>query len=57
MKFAETTFILSIGFSILMMSGIIAQKEPIIIQDQGSFVVGGGVIENPGTFDAIKRTP
>ncbi|MGB5435026.1 MAG: alpha/beta fold hydrolase, partial [Maribacter sp.] len=57
MKFAETTFILSIGFSILMMSGIIAQKEPIIIQDQGSFVVGGGVIENPGTFDAIKRNP
>ncbi len=57
MKFAKTTPILSIGFSVVMMYSIIAQKEPMIIQDQGSFAVGGSVIENPGTFDAIKRTP
>lgn len=57
MKFAKTTPILSIGFSVVMMYSIIAQKEPMIIQDQGSFAVGGSVIENPGTFNAIKRTP
>ncbi len=34
-----------------------AQKNPITIQDQGSFLIGGSVITNPGTFDPIKRTP
>ena len=34
-----------------------AQKKPMVIQDQGSFAVGGSVITNPGIFDAIKRTP
>ena len=29
----------------------------ITIKEQGSFAVGGSVIRNPGTFDAIKRTP
>ena len=31
--------------------------KPLIIQEQGSFAVGGTVISNPGTFDPIKRTP
>lgn len=31
--------------------------KPILIQEQGSFAVGGTVISNPGTFDPIKRTP
>ncbi len=30
---------------------------PLIIQEQGSFAVGGAVITNPGTFDPIKRGP
>jgi hypothetical protein len=33
-----------------------AQERAIVIQDQGSFAVGGSVITNPGTFDPIKRT-
>ncbi|MDX2249247.1 MAG: alpha/beta fold hydrolase [Bacteroidia bacterium] len=33
------------------------KKQSIIIEDQGSFAVGGTVITNPGTFDPIKRTP
>lgn len=33
------------------------KQKPIQIQDQGSFAVGGSVITNPGTFDAIRRTP
>jgi pimeloyl-ACP methyl ester carboxylesterase len=31
--------------------------KPIMIQEQGSFAVGGTVIRNPGIFDPIKRTP
>ncbi len=33
------------------------QNNQLIITEQGSFAVGGTVISNPGTFDAIKRTP
>lgn len=29
----------------------------IVIQEQGSFAVGGTMKQNPGTFDAILRTP
>lgn len=32
-------------------------SKPIVIESQGSFVVGGSVITNPGTFDPITRTP
>jgi len=36
-----------------------AQKrvKPLIIQEQGSFAVGGTVISNPGTFEPYKPTP
>lgn len=33
------------------------KQKPIQIQEQGSFAVGGTVVTNPGTFDAIRRTP
>lgn len=33
------------------------KKKPLIIEDQGSFTVGGTVITNPGTYDPLKRTP
>lgn len=29
----------------------------MVIQEQGSFAVGGTVITNPGTFDPVKMTP
>lgn len=35
--------------------GAAAAGEPLMIQQQGSFAVGGTVIENPGTFD--PRSP
>lgn len=41
---------------ICISSTVTAQENPLIIQEQGSFAVGGSVITNPGTFDAIKRT-
>ena len=30
---------------------------PMVIQEQGSFAVGGSVLTNPGTFDPVKMTP
>lgn len=30
---------------------------PIVIQEQGSFAVGGSVITTPGTYDPVKRSP
>jgi hypothetical protein len=33
------------------------KQKPIMIQEQGSFAVGGTAIKNPGTFDPFKPTP
>jgi Alpha/beta hydrolase family len=33
-----------------------AKSAPLIIQEQGSFAVGGTVVTNPGTFDPYKPT-
>jgi hypothetical protein len=33
------------------------KPAPLIIQEQGSFAVGGTVITNPGVFDAFKQGP
>jgi len=50
-------------FLMLLISNafIFAQKtkknESIIITEQGSFAVGGAIIENQGTFDPYKPTP
>jgi pimeloyl-ACP methyl ester carboxylesterase len=33
------------------------KPAPLVIQEQGSFAVGGTVIRNSGTYDPIKRTP
>jgi hypothetical protein len=38
-------------------SGLNGKPAPLIIQEQGSFAVGGTVITNPGTFDPVKMTP
>jgi hypothetical protein len=34
-----------------------AKLPPLIIEEQGSFAVGGTVISNPGTFDSYDPTP
>lgn len=44
-------------FFLLVMVSAYPQKGSIILQDQGSFAVGGSVMSNPGDFDALKRTP
>lgn len=33
------------------------KQKPLVIEQQGSFAVGGTVITNPGTFDPYKPTP
>src|SRR6266536_815069 len=33
------------------------KPEPLVIQEQGSFAVGGKVITNPGTFNPKQPTP
>lgn len=43
--------------AILLSAAVYGQKKPIVIQEQGSFAVGGSVLRNPGTFDPVKRTP
>ena len=30
---------------------------PLMIQEQGSFAIGGTVITNPGAYDAVHRSP
>jgi hypothetical protein len=31
--------------------------EPLMIQEQGSFAVGGSVVKNPGAFNPKQPTP
>lgn len=38
------------------MQAIAAPADPLIIQEQGSFAVGGTVIQSPGSFDALNPT-
>jgi hypothetical protein len=33
------------------------KQQPLVIQEQGSFAVGGKVIANPGTFDPYHPSP
>jgi hypothetical protein len=49
--------LLLLGVLLWSCSQAFGQKKTIIIQEQGSFAVGGSVITNPGTFDPIQRTP
>ena len=49
---------LLISTGILASAGATAQQasklEPLVIQEQGSFAVGGTVVTAPGTFDAAQ---
>lgn len=61
MKYQKLFAALLLVASIMMPGNAMAAEssrpKPLIIQEQGSFAVGGTVISNPGTFDPIKRTP
>ena len=47
--------VLIINFSSSAQSN--SKQKPLVIQEQGSFAVGGTIITNPGTFDPYKPTP
>jgi len=54
--------LLGVAFLLLLVSscaerGDTAAGDMMIIKEQGSFVVGGTVIANPGTFDPYDPTP
>jgi hypothetical protein len=53
------TFLLPVFFMVTACSTAAVKGKPgsLIIQEQGSFAVGGTVISNPGTFDPYKLTP
>jgi pimeloyl-ACP methyl ester carboxylesterase len=48
-------FISVFSLSASAMAAENGKPGPLIIQEQGSFAVGGTVITNPGTFDPIKQ--
>ena len=47
----------SVASSSLASAAAADQSKPLVIQEQGSFAVGGTVVTNPGTFDPIKMSP
>lgn len=54
------TLLLTFAFiiaSTCAIAGETGDPKPLIIQEQGSFAVGGTVITNPGTFDPVKPSP
>lgn len=53
--YLSVLFIVSIVFPAMAQNS--KNQNPIQVLEQGSFAVGGSVLTNPGTFDAIKRTP
>lgn len=59
LKISINPLILLSVFALLFLQTVKSQtrQKPIVIQEQGSFTVGGTIISNPGTFDPITRTP
>ncbi|MDZ7363602.1 MAG: alpha/beta fold hydrolase [candidate division KSB1 bacterium] len=50
------TFV-GVSFFAFKIAGRSGELGPMVIQEQGSFAVGGTVITNPGTYDHINRSP
>jgi hypothetical protein len=57
----RNTFAAASLMTVLLFTSSSAQQatkssfEPLTIQEQGSFAVGGTIITTPGTFDPIKQ--
>jgi predicted small secreted protein len=53
------TFLLAVCFMVAACSTATMKGKPgsLIIQEQGSFAVGGTVVTSPGTFDPVKMSP
>lgn len=46
-----------ISFSVCAETNHSEKPAPMVIQEQGSFAIGGSVITHPGTFDPVNVTP
>lgn len=53
---ASVYFLLFKILLICIVPELMAQQKPLLIQEQGSFAVGGTVVSSPGVFDPILRT-
>lgn len=53
----QLTKLILLTISVIVFSQCASKDNSIIIQEQGSFMVGGSVITNPGTFDPYNPTP
>jgi len=49
--------VLLISLSGFLLSCSLNQSNLLVLEEQGSFAVGGTVISNPGTFDPFNQTP
>jgi hypothetical protein len=47
----------AVAFTSGSAQGASKTTQPLMVQDQGSFAIGGTVVTNPGTFDAVNRSP
>ena len=52
---AFTLTCVSVNLSACAVTQHSGKPSPLVIQEQGSFTVGGTVISEPGTFDPIKQ--
>ncbi|OJZ06474.1 MAG: alpha/beta hydrolase [Sphingobacterium sp. 40-24] len=54
-------YVMALSLVVLSSTILLAQnstgKKPLMIEQQGSFSVGGTVITNPGKYDPVNRTP
>jgi hypothetical protein len=60
MKNKINNYLNTVCVLLMLASGsILAQQKqkPLVIEQQGSFAVGGTITENPGTFDPYNPTP
>lgn len=57
LKVAALALLAAVAFFSAIAQDTSRKVEPLIIQEQGSFAVGGTVITNSGAYDAIQRSP
>ena len=56
-KHSNRMLVLLISLSGFLLSCSLNQSNLLVLEEQGSFAVGGNVISNPGTFDPYNQTP
>ncbi len=61
MKYQKSIVALFLVLTVVWSGSALAAQSskgnPLVVQEQGSFAVGGTVVTEPGTFDAEKKTP